>query len=36
MRYDDPLLGIAWPLPVTEISAKDAAWPLLSREEVRP
>jgi dTDP-4-dehydrorhamnose 3,5-epimerase len=36
MRYDDPLLGIAWPLPVTEISAKDAAWPLLAREEVRP
>ena len=34
MRYDDPLLGIPWPLPVTKISAKDAAWPLLSREEV--
>jgi dTDP-4-dehydrorhamnose 3,5-epimerase len=28
VRYDDPALGIAWPLPVSEISAKDAAWPL--------
>jgi len=30
LRYDDPVLGIEWPLPVTEISPKDAAWPLLS------
>ena len=30
MRHDDPALGIAWPLPVTEISEKDAAWPLLA------
>lgn len=29
VRYDDPALGIAWPLPVTEISARDRAWPLL-------
>jgi dTDP-4-dehydrorhamnose 3,5-epimerase len=36
IRHDDPALGIAWPVPVTEISAKDAAWPLLSGEEVRP
>jgi dTDP-4-dehydrorhamnose 3,5-epimerase len=36
MRYDDPVLGIEWPLPVSAISAKDAAWPLLRREEVRP
>jgi dTDP-4-dehydrorhamnose 3,5-epimerase len=35
MRHDDPRLGITWPLPVTEISAKDAAWPLLPREEAR-
>lgn len=28
LRYDDPALGIEWPLPVTEISDKDAAWPL--------
>ncbi len=26
-RYDDPAFGIKWPLPVTEISAKDSAWP---------
>lgn len=31
LRYDDPLLGIEWPLSVTEISAKDAAWPLLQK-----
>ncbi|WP_027483717.1 dTDP-4-dehydrorhamnose 3,5-epimerase [Deinococcus pimensis] len=34
LRHDDPRLGIAWPLPVTVISAKDAAWPLLGAEEV--
>lgn len=29
LRHDDPALGIAWPMPATVISAKDAAWPLL-------
>ncbi|PIG93879.1 dTDP-4-dehydrorhamnose 3,5-epimerase [Gloeocapsopsis sp. IPPAS B-1203] len=29
LRYDDPVLGIDWPIPVSEISAKDAAWALL-------
>src|SRR5690606_7179216 len=29
LRHDDPALGITWPLPVTEISEKDTAWPLL-------
>jgi dTDP-4-dehydrorhamnose 3,5-epimerase len=29
LRHDDPALGIDWPVPVTSISAKDAAWPLL-------
>lgn len=28
LRYDDPAFGIEWPLPISEISAKDAAWPL--------
>ena len=28
LRHDDPAVGIRWPLPVTEISPKDAAWPL--------
>jgi dTDP-4-dehydrorhamnose 3,5-epimerase len=27
IRFDDPALGIAWPIPVTVISEKDAAWP---------
>lgn len=26
LRYDDPAFGIEWPLPVTVISEKDAAW----------
>ena len=29
LRHDDPALGIEWPLPVSVISEKDAAWPLL-------
>ncbi len=29
LRYDDPTLGIEWPIPVAVISPKDAAWPLL-------
>ncbi|ADV65828.1 dTDP-4-dehydrorhamnose 3,5-epimerase [Deinococcus maricopensis] len=32
LRHDDPRLGLQWPLPVTVISAKDAAWPLLTDE----
>jgi len=27
VRYDDPLFGIAWPLPVSVISTRDQAWP---------
>jgi dTDP-4-dehydrorhamnose 3,5-epimerase len=26
-RYDDPAFGISWPLAVTTLSRKDAAWP---------
>jgi dTDP-4-dehydrorhamnose 3,5-epimerase len=26
-RYDDPAFAIEWPLPVTEMSEKDRAWP---------
>lgn len=29
VHYQDPALAIAWPLPVTEISERDASWPLL-------
>ncbi len=27
LRYDDAAFGIQWPLPVSEISAKDLSWP---------
>ena len=30
LRFDDPDLGLDWPLPVSVISAKDAGWPLLA------
>ena len=33
LRYDDPGLGLEWPLPVTEISEKDGDWRLLSEVE---
>ena len=29
LRWDDPRLGLSWPLPVSLISPKDASWPLL-------
>ena len=29
LRYDDPSLGIEWPLPISEISEKDTNWSLL-------
>ena len=31
--YNDPRLGLSWPLPVTVISPKDEAWPLLDIQE---
>lgn len=31
VRWDDPAVGIQWPMAPTVISAKDAAWPLLDR-----
>lgn len=30
LRFDDPVLGIEWPLQPTAVSSKDRAWPLLS------
>ena len=33
LRYDDPALGLTWPLPVTEMSDKDRAWALLEDVE---
>jgi dTDP-4-dehydrorhamnose 3,5-epimerase len=34
LRYDDPALGIKWPLPATVISDKDQAWSLLETVSV--
>jgi dTDP-4-dehydrorhamnose 3,5-epimerase len=33
LYYADPRLGLEWPLPVTEISPKDAAWETLDAIE---
>ncbi|MCF2524793.1 dTDP-4-dehydrorhamnose 3,5-epimerase family protein [Bradyrhizobium sp. G127] len=32
-RYDDPMLGVDWPLPVRVISRRDKAWSLISEIE---
>lgn len=29
-RYDDPALGLDWPIAVTTISEKDLTWPLIT------
>lgn len=34
LRYDDPALGIHWPLAVTSLSQQDANWPLLGGSKV--
>lgn len=34
IRYDDPAFGIEWPMPVTVISEKDAAWPAFAATPV--
>jgi dTDP-4-dehydrorhamnose 3,5-epimerase len=28
VRYDDPAIGIRWPLPVSAVSDQDRSWPL--------
>jgi dTDP-4-dehydrorhamnose 3,5-epimerase len=33
LRYDDPNLGLTWPLAVTEMSDQDRSWPLLADVE---
>jgi len=30
VRFDDPKLGIKWPVPIATMSEKDRNWPLLS------
>jgi len=29
LRFDDPALGLVWPLPVSVISRQDKSWPLV-------
>jgi dTDP-4-dehydrorhamnose 3,5-epimerase len=33
LRYSDPRLAVAWPLPVTDMSDKDRAWRVLEEAE---
>jgi dTDP-4-dehydrorhamnose 3,5-epimerase len=33
VRYDDPKLGLHWPVPVETISTRDAAWPPIAEIE---
>jgi dTDP-4-dehydrorhamnose 3,5-epimerase len=35
LRYDDPVLAIDWPLPVSRISDRDRSWPLLDAKDGR-
>jgi dTDP-4-dehydrorhamnose 3,5-epimerase len=34
LRYDDPRLGISWPLPIAIVSEKDQKFPLLGEVEI--
>lgn len=37
VRYNDPAIGIEWPLPITAITEKDKGWPLLNPSlEIQP
>lgn len=33
LRFDDPAIGIAWPLPVTKISDADRGWPAVQKTQ---
>jgi dTDP-4-dehydrorhamnose 3,5-epimerase len=35
LRYNDPEIGIQWPLPVAHVSAKDANWPFITNRMKR-
>lgn len=35
VRFDDPVLGITWPLPAGDVSPRDRRWPLLQAAEAR-
>lgn len=30
VRYDDPRLGVEWPLPARDVTSRDREWPFLS------
>ena len=32
IRFDDPAIGIRWPVEVSVVSAQDRAWPLMSEK----
>ena len=32
VRYNDPVVGIKWPHPITDISGKDLNWPDLTEQ----
>jgi dTDP-4-dehydrorhamnose 3,5-epimerase len=34
LRYDDRAFGIEWPVPIRQLSSKDAAWPAYERTAV--
>ncbi|GIG29718.1 dTDP-4-dehydrorhamnose 3,5-epimerase family protein [Cellulomonas marina] len=36
LRFDDPVLGLEWPLPVDATSPKDASWSLVDPATRRP
>ena len=36
VRWNDPAIGIAWPIAPVEISPKDAGWPDLSAADLAP
>lgn len=36
LNHNDPMLGIAWPMPVTGISARDAGHPMLDPARQQP
>jgi|SRR5882672_77426 len=36
LRWNDPALGIQWPLPLTVIAKRDATFPLLTGSQIRP
>jgi dTDP-4-dehydrorhamnose 3,5-epimerase len=32
LRFDDPTVGVRWPMPPTSLSEQDRNWPILERE----